>query len=235
MLDQLCRATRAWVRWPACSTGTLGGLGPVPNAPRGEPVVPGQSGPGPSALVSTSCPRTLVLGFVGPPGVPAFPGDSGLAPKACGVYQLFRATRACIRGPAGSTSCPRTFALVSESPRCRSALPGDSGLAPQTSGSTSHSGPLALESEGPRVRPAIPGDSGPGPKAVGFDQLSRETRVLFRGPAVDQLSRTTRAHDQPPTGSTSCPGGIGPLPNGQRGPPAVLGDSGLCPRACVVV
>ena len=162
-------------------------------------------------------------------------GDTGPGPRARRVDQLSRATGARIRSPSGSTRCPKRLRPGSEGPRGRPAVLGVSGLAPQTSGSTSHSGPLALESEGPRVRPAIPGDSGPGPKAVGFDQLSRETRVLFRGPAVDQLSRTTRAHDQPPTGSTSCPGGLGPLPNGQRGPPAFLGDSGLRPRARGVV
>ena len=68
-------------------------------------------------------------------------------------------------------------------------------------------------------------------KAGGFDQLSRATRFLIRGPADEQISPATRVYDRCPAGSTSCPGGIGPMPEGHRCRKALPGHSRLGPSA----
>src|SRR5512137_2969260 len=64
--------------------------------------------------VWTSYPGSLALASMAPQGRPAVPGDWGLGPKALGVDQLSRATRARIRGPAGQPD-----------------IPGDSGADPR--------------------------------------------------------------------------------------------------------
>ena len=66
----------------------------------------------------------------GPRGRPAVPADSGPGPRARGVDQLSRPTRARVRGPAGSTSCPGRLGPGSEGPRGRPAVPADSGPGP---------------------------------------------------------------------------------------------------------
>ena len=73
-------------------------------------------------------------------------------------------------------------------------------------------------SEGPRGRPEVPG-----------------TRDRFRGPALDQLCRGTRARARSPTGSTSFPGRLWPWSNVPRCRLGVPGDSAPKLRARVVV
>ena len=70
-----------------------------------------------------------------------------------------------------------------------------------------------------------PGGTGPGPKARGVDLFSRASRVLVRAPAVDQVSRVTRAPARCPTGSTSCPARLGPWLEGPQCRPRVQDDS----------
>ena len=69
--------------------------------------------------------------------------------------------------------------------------------------------------EASRCQPDVPGNSRLVPKARGLGQLSRLTRVRFRGPV----------------GSTGCPGALGPGSEGLRCRPALLGASGPCRRA----
>ena len=61
---------------------------------RGPPVVPGESRPVLKPAGSTSSPWRLALGTECPGGRPVFPGDSGHCPRAQGVDQLSRVTRA---------------------------------------------------------------------------------------------------------------------------------------------
>ena len=105
-VEQLSRATRARVRWPAQSTKSHERhvLGSVDS--RGRQVLPVDSGSGRGLTGSTSSP-----GRLGPmPEVlraqPDVPGDLGPCSSACGNDQLCRATRAWVRGPTGSTSSP---------------------------------------------------------------------------------------------------------------------------------
>ena len=105
-VEELSRATRARVRWPAQSTKSHERhvLGSVDS--RGRQVLPVDSGSGRGLTGSTSSP-----GRLGPmPEVlwaqPDVPGDLGPCSSACGNDQLCRATRAWARGPTGSTSSP---------------------------------------------------------------------------------------------------------------------------------
>ena len=61
----------------------------------------------------------------------------------------------------------------------------------------------------------VPGNFGQAPSACGVDQLSWVTWDLVGGPLV----------------STSHPGHLRPVSECPRCPPAVLGDSRMCPRA----
>ena len=61
-------------------------------------------------MVATSCPGCLALG-----------------PRAPGVYERSRATRALVGRTVVSTRRPGRLRPVSEGPRCRLAPPGDSG------------------------------------------------------------------------------------------------------------
>ena len=70
-------------------------------------------------------------------------------------------------------------------------------------------------SEGLRCQIGVLGESGPGPSALGVDQLSPEPHGWVRGP----------------TGSTSCPGPLGPGSECPRVRPALPGQSHSGPRA----
>ena len=125
-VDQQSRATRARVPGPARSTRCLWRLRP---GSEGRRVRPGHKGDW------RQFPRSR--------GSTRYPGLTGSAPRACGVDQLSRATRACVQRPAGSTSCPRRLGHGSEGPRVQSALPA-----------------TRARIRGPVVQPDIPGDSG---------------------------------------------------------------------------
>ena len=83
-------------------------LGPRSNGPRGPPAVLCASGPGP-----------------GTRGVDQISGDWGLGPKALGILQVSRATRAHVQGPSGTTSCTGRLVLGFGGLRVRPALPGE--------------------------------------------------------------------------------------------------------------
>ena len=195
-VDQLSRVSRCCVRRPLVSTSGPKRLGP------------GSEG----FLGSNSCPAGLGPGSEGPWGLPAVPGVSLLCPRAPGVYQLYRVTRALVRGPPVSTSGPRRLRPRSEDARA-----------------TSSPGQLGVVSNVPWDRPAVPGDSGPGRTYRGFDQASRATpahlRVPRGRPAVPghsclcprargdvQLSRLNVARIRSHSGLTSCPGRLRPMP-----------------------
>ena len=91
---QLSRASWARVQWSRGSTSFPRPLRPVSEGPRFRPALPGESR---SALRPT--------------GLIAVLGVTGQSPMACGIDQMSRATRACVRGPTVSTinpglSCP---------------------------------------------------------------------------------------------------------------------------------
>ena len=100
-VDQLPRATRAWVRVPAVLTSSPERLRTWSEVPQVRAVFPGDSGPSRRAAVSKGCPGRLVL-----------------CPRASGVEQQSRATRARVRGPLGSTSGPGLLGPMPEGPRC---------------------------------------------------------------------------------------------------------------------
>ena len=131
------------------------------------------------------------------------------------------------RGPPavpGDSGCARGSG-------CRTAAPGDSRMCPRAPGVNQFSQASQARLEGSRGRSPIPGDSGRCPRARSVHYISRPTRVLVRGPAVDQLSRATRAHARGHAGVTTSPRGLGPVPKGPWGPPAVPGHSRLGPKA----
>ena len=185
--------------------------------PQGRPALPGDSGPGPRArgvdqvswatqalvgrtAVVTRCPRGLGPVPEGPQSGPDVPGNTGLYPSPHGVDQLSRVTGALVRRTAVSTRFPWRL-----------------GHVPSALGVDSSPWQSRPRSEGPRGRLDVPGDSGRCPRARGVDQLSRVTRVRVRGPTVYQLSQSTRACARCPAGSTSCPGRLGPMPEGPWG------------------
>ena len=146
---------------------------------------------------------------------------------ALGVDQLYRVTRALVRGPPVSTSGPRRLRPRSEDARA-----------------TSSPGQLGVVSNVPWDRPAVPGDSGPGRTYRGFDQASRATpahlRVPRGRPAVPghsclcprargdvQLSRVNVARIRIHSGLTSCPGRLRPVPEGLWCRPRLSGQSVL--------
>ena len=180
---------------------------------------------------STGCPGGLGPGSEGLRGRLTVPWESGPCPRARGVNQLSRDTRAWVRRPSGSTSCPRRLRLGSECLWCRPAVPWELGAIPEglrsppvVQGDSDRTrGPGCQRAvlgdprvcPGTRGQPAIPGDLGWSPMSRGVDQLSRATRALFGGTAL----------------STSCPGRLGPRPEGPLCPPAVPCDTGPGPKA----
>ena len=171
-VDQLSRAPRGRARCTAGFTSCLGGLGPGYECPGCRPSVP-RFGPGSQV----------------PWGQPGVPGNSHSSPRARGVDQLSRASRARVRWSGGSTSFPRPLGRVSEVPRVRPALPGESRSALRAKGLTHGPRRHGPEPYGLRDRPAAPGASRPVPRARGFDQISRANRARVCWPVV----------------STSCP------------------------------
>ena len=168
-------------------------------------------------------------------------GYSCQSPRARGIDQKSRATRASFRGPVRSTSTPGLLALVSEVLRGRPAVPGHSGpglrthrvdqisrathtrvLGPPVS--TNTPGQIMPGSESPQGRPAVLRDSGQCPRARGVDQNSQVTPVRVRGPVVDHLSWETWALYGGTAVSIRGPGRLGPVPEAPRSGPLVPGN-----------
>ena len=245
-VDHRSQATRAGAQGPAVSTISPGPLrfwskvlrltscpgrpGPMPEGTRGRPDVPGDSGQAPSACGvdrlsrgsrarvrgperSTDCPMGIGPLPKGPWGPPAVPGHSRLGPKALGVDELPQETPARLRVPVVSPSCPGELGANPEGLRSPPVVPGDSD---RTRGPGCRRAVLGdpRMCPGTRGQPAIPGDLGWSPMSRGVEQLSRATRGLFGGTAV----------------STSCPGRLGPRPEGPLCPPAVPCDTGRVRR-----
>ena len=111
-VDQQSRATRACVRGPVRSTRCLWPFGPGTEGPRdrpadprdlgpcprscGRPSVPGDSGPCPMSPWVQQLSRGRRAHVRGPAGSTTFPGRLGLVPRARGVVQISRSTRACV-------------------------------------------------------------------------------------------------------------------------------------------
>ena len=197
----------------------------------------------------TICPGRLGPGSKGPLGRPSVPGDSCPGPRAHMVDQMSRATRAQVRGPAGSTNNPARLGSYSEGSRGGPTVPGDLGPCPTArgvdqlswvtldhargaAGSNSCFGRLAL-GQATRGRPTLQGDSGSGPRGLGVDQVSLVTLALVQGPeGWTSNPQATRASFRRTLGSTSGPGLFGPVPEGrlcQQVPRATRFGS-ECPR-----
>ena len=131
-VDQLSRATPARLRTPVGSTSCSRPPALVSEGPRCRPAVSGSRARFRWPMGSTSCPWRLGPESKGPQCRPSVPGDSHSSPKARGVDQLSRATRALVQGPGASTRPPRRIALWSDSLWVRPAVPGDSGPVPRT-------------------------------------------------------------------------------------------------------
>ena len=246
-VDHRSQATRAGAQGPAGSTISPGPLGfwskvlrltrcpgrpgPMPEGTRGRPDVPGDSGQAPSACGvdrlsrgsrtrvrgperSTDCPVGIEPLPKGPWGPPAVPGHSRLGRKALGVDELPQEPPARLRVPVVSPSCPGDLGAIPEGLRSPPVVPGASD---STRGPGCRRAVLGDPRMGPGTRgqPAVPGDVGWSPMSRGVDQLSRAARALFGGTAV----------------STSCPGRLGPRPEGPLCPPAVPCDTGPGPKA----
>ena len=154
---------------------------------------------------------------------PDVPGISGPAPRARGVIQMSRTTRACVLGYMGSSA--RSVDPLSQATRVWVQGPAVDLLSRVSwararcpTGSTRCPGRFGFRSEGPRCCPAIPGHSGLGPRAHVFDKLFRANRARVRWPA----------------GSTSSPGRLGHVPQGPGCRPAVSGTSGPVPRPGII-
>ena len=75
-------------------------LGPIPEASRCRPDVPGNSRLGPKARGVDQLSRLNLVQFQGPVGRQAVPVDSSPGPNARRFEQQSRVTRAHVRGPA---------------------------------------------------------------------------------------------------------------------------------------
>ena len=94
VFEQLSRVTRAWVRWPACSTRSPGPIALRSDGLHGRPATRETRARAQRPVVSTCCPGRIGPGSECPRCQPAVPGHSRLGPKALGVDQPSRATRA---------------------------------------------------------------------------------------------------------------------------------------------
>ena len=133
-------------------------------------------------------------------------------------------------------------------PRGRPVLLGHSRSGPRARVVVQLSQPTRTCVRVPAVPTSYPGDKGPGLVPMGSTAVTElvagfEGAVLTRcagnsclGPkdrGFKQLSRVTRARVRVPTGSISCPGGLGPVSDVPQSRPAVPGDSGPFPSSRV--
>ncbi|XP_020946894.1 collagen alpha-2(I) chain-like [Sus scrofa] len=237
-VDQPFQTTQARARYPTVSTSIQGDSGPCPRGLqpgseglRSGPALPGHSRLRPKACGfdllsqgnrgqvrgpegSTSCPRGLgpVPDFQ--QGRSAFPDASRMCPSARGEDQQFQ-----VLGFQGTQGRPDVF--------------GDSGPVPRSHGVEQVSKATRACYGGPTGQPDVPGNSGPAPRACGLDQLSRATRTCVQGPTWSTRCWGTRALVRSPEGSTSCHGGLKPVPEGKWGPSVVPGILALGLKARV--
>ena len=229
--DQRSWVTPVQVRGPTGSTSCPRGLQPGSEGLRSGPALPGHSRLRPKACGfdllsqgnrgqvrgpegSTSCPRGLgpVPDFQ--QGRSAFPDASRMCPSARGEDQQFQ-----VLGFQGTQGRPDVF--------------GDSGPVPRSHGVEEVSKATRACYGGPTGQPDVPGNSGPAPRACGLDQLSRATRTCVQGPTWSTRCWGTRALVRSPEGSTSCHGGLKPVPEGKWGPSVVPGILALGLKARV--
>ena len=166
-VDQLSRATRATVRWPARSTRSPGRLVLGSVGPQGRPV-PQVTRAWAEGRGVARFPGQLALGSEGPP----FDKNSRVTRVRFFFPTESTTCPARLVGPGGSTSCPEHFGPVSECPRV----------------STSSPWRLRPGSEGPRGRPALLDHSCPAVIACSFDKLSRATQTSVRVPVMSTSS-----------------------------------------------
>ena len=187
-------------------TSCPGRLAPLSEFSRCPPVVPDYSQSGPRAR-----------------GVTSWPGRFGSGSECPMGRSASRATRARVRGPAGSTSCPGRLVQASKGPRFRPEVPGDSGPGPSAGRIHLLSRVPPARVRSPTASTRFPRQIRPVSKAHGIDQMSLAngpvSEVLWRraavlgefGPSwgvrgVNQLSQANWARFRGPTVSTSCPG-----------------------------
>ena len=161
--------------------------------------------------VSTSCPGRIGPVPVGPQYRPTVPGDSHPCPRAHGIDEPSRVTRACDRESAEVDQ--KSWAI-------RSHVRWPAEL-------TSSPGRLWPGIEGLQHRPAILGDSGTGLNDRGVDPIARAPRAMVRQPAGStSCSRCLVIMSECPGGLTCSPGRFGLVSDGQQGRPAVPGNKG---------
>ena len=147
----------------------------------------------------------------------------------------------CLTAVLGAShSCPRArrfdklsrvTQLGSVVPRGRPAYLGDSGGVRMPAVSTSCPARLMPGSKVLRGRPALLSILGQGRGARGVDQLSWATRARNRGPVWFTSSPRRVVLGFEGLGWTSSPGRFSPVSQVPRCLPAILGNSGQCPRA----
>ena len=176
------------------------------------------------------------------------PGRWGPAPKALGVDQRSRATRARVRGPVVWTSCHRPLGPGSEFTLGLPAVAGDSGPCPRARGFDQLSRVTRALFGGTVVQPVVPGDSGRCPMSRIIDQASWANSVGRRGQSADscdsgpcprpcgvkQKSWVTPARVRGPAVSTNRPGTLALGSEGPQRLPAFPGDWGPGPKALEV-
>lgn len=136
------------------------------------------------------------------------------------------ATRARVRGPAGSTRCPGRLGPRPKALRCQPDVPDHSRLRPRLRGVDQLSWATGAWSEGAWCQTGVPGNSGPCLKARVVDQLSQALGPVSEGTWVRPGVPGDRTRVRRPVGSTICPGRYWPGSKGPRGPPAGPRDSG---------
>ena len=159
-LDQMARATLAWVPVLGVSTSCTGGLGPWSEVPRCRTILPGDSCWGLRARGVDQLSRGLLPGSKCLGGRPALLCYLGPCPRSCLVDYLSRRL-----GPVSQVPGLDQISLVTWARLPVPAL------------STRVSWRLGPCSDGTWGRPAVPGDSGSGPRYCDVHQFSQATRA----------------------------------------------------------
>ena len=124
-VDQLSRALWARAQGLALLTRCPRRLRPGSECPRCGPALPGDSCPGPSALVFDQQSRVTRSWVHGPQGRAAVPGNSGMYPRPRGVPDIPGKSRLCPRA-RGVEQLSQATCPMSECLRLRPPLPGES-------------------------------------------------------------------------------------------------------------
>ena len=162
---------------------------------------------------STSRPGGPGPGTEGPRCRPDVPGDPGPGLR-----------------PTGSTSSPGRFGPGSKGLRGRPAVPGHTRLGLKAGGVDQFSRATRDWVRVPAVSTSYPGRHRPFPKDPRVDQLSLAPGPESKGPRIDQLSGVIWARVRWLVVFISCPGRLWPGSEVPRCRPALLADSGQCPR-----